>query len=157
MTQESEPTAARTAATLTHSLETLIYFALGAVDFTTEQVRDLLRPDLTRLVERGEQVLENGRQPINTAVDRSKQALTDTRKMAATTADSYAEAALKFVNLPTRGDIDLLQRQLATLERKINQLQTQIAEQARQPDPEIAETMQRIRERARERAAEPVA
>ena len=78
MTNESENVAAGTLATLNNTITSAIYFALGAVDFTQEQVRDFLSPNLTRLIERGEQVEDAGRARIDTAVDRSRQAVTDT-------------------------------------------------------------------------------
>lgn len=157
MTTESETAVTSITARLTQTVEKLLYLLLGAADYTQEQLRDLLTPNLTPYIERGEQMVDHGREQVNATADRSKQAVTDARKMADSTLGSYAEATLKAFNLPTRSDIDLLARQLDTLERQIEQLQALVEATPGPQDPEIAATMDRIRERARERTAVPVA
>lgn len=157
MTTESQTTVATIADRLIQAIEKLLYFTLGAADYTQEQLRDLLTPDLTPYIERGEQMVDHGREQAHAAADRSKQAVSDAREMADSTFGNYAEATLKVFNLPTRSDIDLLARQLDTLERQIDQLQVLVEAEPHPQDPEIAATMDRIRERARERTAVPAA
>ncbi|MFK7800795.1 MAG: phasin family protein [Anaerolineae bacterium] len=102
---------------------------LGAVDVAREEVTNLLEKTqvdieeiFNNLVARGETFGADNRQKIDEAINTRKSQAEDTVNDIRSTVDTQIEKALHKINIPTKADIDSLNKKIANLTKKVNAL-----------------------------------
>ncbi len=117
-----------------------VQVSLGAVDMAQAEVMALLekaqkgvsefieksQKDVNGLVsemaERGAKVEETGRTRLNSFVDKRRQQVDSTLNEATGGLDTRIESVLHTMNVPTKTDIEELNKKVSTLTRKVNAL-----------------------------------
>lgn len=80
-----------------------------------------------KMVERGEKIEKEGREQFNEFVEARRKEAKEQSKKAEKEMEKQIEAVLHRLNMPSRKDVDGLQRKINTLTRKINELQKEVA------------------------------
>lgn len=88
------------------------------VEKTQEDVNQMLE----KMIERGSAVEEDGRAKINELIESRKKQVDKTVNVAQDSLEGRIETVLHSMNVPTKSDIDTLNKKIATLTRKVNAL-----------------------------------
>ena len=80
-----------------------------------------------KMVERGEKIEKEGREQFNEFVEARRKEAKEQSKKAEKEMEKQIEAVLHRLNMPSRKDVDGLQRKINTLTRKLNELQKEVA------------------------------
>ncbi len=102
---------------------------LGAIDIAREEVTTLLNKTqvdveeiFNNLVERGETFGATNREKFDDAVSSTRNQAEETVSGIRETFESRVEAVLTNLNIPSKSDIDGLNKKIATLTKKVNAL-----------------------------------
>ena len=102
---------------------------LGAIDLAREEVTNLLEKTqvdieevFNNLVERGETFGQNNREKFDEAVSSTRNQAEETVSGIRETFESRVETVLGNLNIPSKSDIDALNKKIATLTKKVNAL-----------------------------------
>lgn len=93
---------------------------IGAVALAQDEVEDFVN----RLVERGEIAEKDGRELIKDVMERRKEKATEARQGVSGEVEKRFEQLMHRMNVPTKDDVDALNRKIATLNEKIDELQS---------------------------------
>ena len=75
-----------------------------------------------KMVTRGADVEKSGRERLNTMLENRKKQVTDTVSEAQDSLDGRIEAVLHSMNVPTKADIESINKKIAELTKKVNAL-----------------------------------
>jgi poly(hydroxyalkanoate) granule-associated protein len=91
---------------------------IGAVALAQDEIEEFV----SKLVERGEIAEKDGRRLINDIADKRKSRTEKVRTDIGSEVDKRMESLLKRMNIPSKSDIEGLNRKISALSRKIDQL-----------------------------------
>lgn len=124
-----EETISETANLFFESARKAVNAGLGAIDVAREEVTNLLEKTqvdieevFNNLVERGETFGKNNRDKFDEAVSSTRNQAEETVSGIRETFESRVEAVLGNLNIPSKSDIDALNKKIATLTKKVNAL-----------------------------------
>lgn len=92
--------------------------SIGAVALAQDELEEIVN----RLVERGEIAEQDGRKLVNDFVERRKQRVESSRGDLGDEMEKRIERVLHRLNVPTKRDIDALDRKIAILAQKVDEL-----------------------------------
>ena len=104
--------------TFLYGLRRVLMAGIGAVALTQEQIEDFL----DKLVERGEIADGDARKLLSDVLDRRKNILQGSTKKAEEEYDKRVEGLLSRMNIPTKGEIEMLSEKIAELGDKVDEL-----------------------------------
>jgi poly(hydroxyalkanoate) granule-associated protein len=90
----------------------------GRLDKTQGDTNDLV----DQMVERGVTVEEDGRKRVNKFIEARRKQVKGSVKDAQGSLENRIETVLHTMNVPTKGDIDRLEKKINTLTKKVNEL-----------------------------------
>lgn len=91
---------------------------IGAVALTQEEVEKFVQ----KLVERGEIAEKDGRKLIKDVLEKRKKRVSEVRSETEENVDSRMEDILSRMNIPSKSDIEELNRKITTLTEKVDEL-----------------------------------
>ncbi len=110
---------------LTHNTHKLFTASLGVFSLVREGLSNLIENGqsfATKLVEKGEAVEKDGRTAINEFVEPYQTEVRDRVKGAEKQLNELSGSVLNRLNIPSASNIDALNKKVAGLSRKVNQL-----------------------------------
>lgn len=111
--------------TVTGTAHKVFQAGLGAAALVQENVVSLFDRSETfasKLVERGETTEKDGRKMFNEFIEPYQKRMRDNTKRAEKQFNDYTEMALNRVNIPSASNIEDLNKKIASLSRKVDQL-----------------------------------
>lgn len=106
-----------------NTARTIVLAGLGAVALGKEEIETVLE----RLIEKGEVAEKDGRKMVNDLFERRKKDVTEAEGKVESMFDKRFEGILNRINMPSKGDIDSLNRKVGSLARKVEDLTTKLA------------------------------
>lgn len=101
----------------------IFWAGLGAAAMTQEEANKLAK----RLIERGEQVEKDGRERVEKVMSERRKEAERASKDAEKELDKRLESFWHRANVPTRKDINTLNNKLTRLNKKVDELQKELA------------------------------
>ncbi|PID85872.1 MAG: hypothetical protein CSB13_05785 [Chloroflexi bacterium] len=108
--------------TLLDTVRRVLMAGVGVVVLAQEEVEEFVN----KLIERGEIAEKDGRKLINDVFENRKQQAQETKQATQEEIDKRLERILDRLNVPTRGDIDMLNAKVTELTEKVEELKKNI-------------------------------
>lgn len=100
------------------TLRKVLLASVGAMALATDEAEELI----SRLVERGQIAQEEGRKLAQEMMAKSRQRMETSREKMEVAFDARIEKALERLNVPTKADIESLNKSIDELSKKIDKL-----------------------------------